>query len=167
VQTYKSFKNLKGVAGILLIVVVAAVAAYLKPRGNPASSVEGFSAIGTLQSINSAANVYRKVYSNGFPASLGAIAGASGANRDCDHAQLIDNQLASGMRGSFLFTYKPRGPLIAAARGCTLPGAPGYTLTADPIDFDNPGMRHFFTDETGVIRFEFGKQATAKSPEIE
>jgi len=167
VQTPKSFKNLKGVAGILLIVIVAAIASYMKPRGNRASSVEGFSAIGTLETINSGANIYRKVYSNGFPASLAALAGSAGEARDCDHAQLIDNQLASGVRGSFLFTYKPRPPLSPPARGCTLPGAPGYTLTADPIDFDNPGIRHFFTDETGVIRFEFGKQATAKSPEIE
>jgi type IV pilus assembly protein PilA len=167
VQTRKRFANLKGVAGILLIVVVAAVASYMKPGRNRASPVEGFSAIGTLQSIHSAADIYRKVYSNGYPAGLGVLAGVPGGNRDCDHAQLIDNQLASGVRGSYIFTYRPRPPLSPAAQGCTLPGASGYTLTADPIDFGNPDMRHFFTDETGVIRFEFGKQATAKSPEIE
>ena len=167
-ETRKSLTNLKTVAGIVLIVLVAAVAKYLQRGDNRTQAVDRFSAIGTLQSIGGAAHIYKKVYENGFPAGLVALAANPGQAQDCDHAQLIDNQLASsGVKGGFIFTYKPRLPLTPPARGCTVPGAPSYTLTADPLDFGNPDVRHFFTDESGVIRFEFGKQAGAGSPEIE
>jgi Tfp pilus assembly protein PilE len=40
-----------------------------------------------------------------------------------------------------------------------------YTITAVPAA-DAPGARHLFTDETGVIRAEQGKSATAASPPV-
>jgi hypothetical protein len=43
------------------------------------------------------------------------------------------------------------------------PDAVHYTVTATPAA---AGGRHFFTDETGVIRTETGKPAGAASPEI-
>jgi len=43
------------------------------------------------------------------------------------------------------------------------PDAVSYTLTATP---SAPEARHFFTDQTGVIRAESGKPATSTSPEI-
>jgi len=42
------------------------------------------------------------------------------------------------------------------------PDAVSYTLTATPLA---PGARHFFTDQTGIIRAEQNKPATAGSPE--
>jgi hypothetical protein len=55
-----------------------------------------------------------------------------------------------------------------AAEGYTivmLPSADAvrYTITAKP---GTEGARHFFTDQTGVIRAESGKPATSQSPEI-
>jgi hypothetical protein len=41
------------------------------------------------------------------------------------------------------------------------PDAVSYTLKATP---SAPGARHFFTDQTGVIRSETDKPATAESP---
>jgi hypothetical protein len=41
------------------------------------------------------------------------------------------------------------------------PDAVKYTVTATP---QTPDARHFFTDETGTIRSERGKPATAESP---
>ena len=56
------------------------------------------------------------------------------------------------------------------------PSAAGYTLSmfpsADAVSYTaratpaQPAARHFFTDQTGVIRAENGKPATAESPEI-
>ena len=56
------------------------------------------------------------------------------------------------------------------------PSAEGYTLSmlpsADAVSYTakatpaQPAARHFFTDQTGVIRAENGKPATAESPEI-
>jgi hypothetical protein len=55
-----------------------------------------------------------------------------------------------------------------AAEGYTLLMLPSadavrYTVKATPAKVD---ARHFFTDQTGVIRAETGKPATAESPEI-
>jgi hypothetical protein len=41
------------------------------------------------------------------------------------------------------------------------PDAVSYTLTATP---SGPGVRHFFTDQTGVLRAAQDKPATADSP---
>jgi len=56
------------------------------------------------------------------------------------------------------------------------PSAEGYTLTmlpsADAVRYTvkatpaKAEARHFFTDQTGVVRAETGKPATAESPEI-
>ena len=43
------------------------------------------------------------------------------------------------------------------------PDAVSYTVTATPTA---PEARHFFSDQTGVIRAESGKPATSISPEI-
>jgi hypothetical protein len=43
------------------------------------------------------------------------------------------------------------------------PDAVSYTMTATPMA---PGGRYFFTDQTGVIRAEKDKPATAASPEL-
>jgi hypothetical protein len=40
------------------------------------------------------------------------------------------------------------------------PDAVSYTLSATPSD---PAARHFFTDNTGTIRMEAGKPASASS----
>jgi len=39
-----------------------------------------------------------------------------------------------------------------------------YTLAVDPADSGAAAARHFFADQTGVIRVETGKVATAQSP---
>jgi hypothetical protein len=45
------------------------------------------------------------------------------------------------------------------------PDATRYTVSAVPAN-SAAGARHFFTDQTGIIRSEEGKDATAQSPEI-
>jgi hypothetical protein len=40
-----------------------------------------------------------------------------------------------------------------------------YAVIAAPLA-DSPAARHFFTDQTGVVRAEQGKEAAAGSPEI-
>jgi hypothetical protein len=39
-----------------------------------------------------------------------------------------------------------------------------YTVHADPLAPEEDS--HYFTDESGVIRLEFGKEANADSPPI-
>jgi type IV pilus assembly protein PilA len=42
-----------------------------------------------------------------------------------------------------------------------------YGLAADPITPGVTGVKHFFTDETGIIRFSMRAAADSKSPEVQ
>jgi type IV pilus assembly protein PilA len=169
VEIGRKRKNYGTIVAIVLIVIAAFVARTLTSKGGryKISPYRGFSAVGSVRTINSAALTYKMTYSNGFPANLGVLAADGTGIKSCDRAQYIDGQLASRLESGYSFTYRPRPPLQQPAQGCTFPGASGYTLNADPLDFDDPGKRHFFTDQTEVIRYEFGKQAAAASPELE
>lgn len=168
VEIQRKRKNYGTIAAIALIIIAAFVARWVTSKGGRSSApLYGFSVPGSLRTINRAALLYKSIYSNGFPANLGVLAVDGTGSKNCDRAQYIDGQLASGLDAGYTFAYKPLPPLQLPAQSCTFPGASGYTLNADPLDFDNPEIRHFFTDQTGVIRYEFGRQATAKSPELE
>jgi len=42
-----------------------------------------------------------------------------------------------------------------------------YGLTAAPVQPGTSGVRYFFTDESGVIRFSLGSEANADSEPVE
>jgi hypothetical protein len=118
-----------------------------------------------LRTINTAVITYDSIYEHGFPPSLAALGPPRTANRNAsveevlkaENAQaagLIDEVLASGVSLGYRFTYiagKPKkGGRIAT-----------YTVRADPVQPDE--KTRYFTDETGVIRQEVGKEADARS----
>ena len=47
------------------------------------------------------------------------------------------------------------------------PNAAAYKMSVVPADSDPATVRHFFTDQSGVIRAETGKDATLESPAIQ
>ena len=83
--------------------------------------------------------LYKNVYSNGYPTNLRVLAADGTGIKNCDRAQYLNQELASGLEAGYTFTPKARPPLQFPAQGCTFPGASGYTLSADPLDFDDPG----------------------------
>ncbi len=60
----------------------------------------------------------------------------------------------------YLFFYR-----AIRQQGSTVPV--GYTINADPAVAGSTGMRHFFLDQTGVIRSERDRPATENSPPLE
>ena len=159
-----------GIVMIPLILIVAAIAIPNLLRARTAANEA--SAIGSLRTIDQAAITYSQTYKNGYPANLEVLTGIGLPS--CDHAGLIDGVLASGTRDGYVFTYQPTsGPLpesIASspvANGCSVPGAAGFTVNADPIRRGTTGQRSFFVDQTGVIRFDDSEPATAESTPLE
>jgi hypothetical protein len=68
-------------------------------------------------------------------------------------ADLIPGDLALGEKTGYIFT-------VAGTKE-------GYTVTAVPKVFNSTGRRTFFSDQTLVIRENWGAEpATAQSPEI-
>lgn len=160
---------------VLPIMIVAAIAIPNLLRARMAANEA--SAVGSLRVIETAAVSYDSEYENGFPSNLEVLAANPGGERACNHAGLIEGALASGRRNGYVFTYTPvfpdnsAAPVIspkAAAKGCTSGGASGFTVTADPLQRNTTGVRSFFADQTGVIRYAAnGESATADSPPLQ
>jgi hypothetical protein len=71
------------------------------------------------------------------------------ANRDADN--FIDSRLASGSKNGYVYHYV----LNAQSKS--------FFITADPSGNGSPASLHYFSDQTGVVRFESGHAATGSS----
>jgi len=65
---------------------------------------------------------------------------------DQNNAGLIDQALAAGLKSGYVFALTPG---TTDSQGTLLT----YSLTADPQIPGSSGVRHFYTDQTSVIRF--------------
>lgn len=150
-----------GYGWILFIPVMLIIAAIAIPnllRANMAANEA--SAVATLRTYNTAIVAYATQCANiGFPNSVHDLGPGVG---DCNGANLVDPVLGypAAMRSGYVFHYSPGPP---DPSGHLL----SYTITADPITQNTSGIRHFFVDESGVIRSTTGGPATADSPPIE
>ena len=107
------------------------------------------SAVASLRTINSAQATYRHTFGNSVNYATGLVAlGPTGAN-------LIDDQLganATSTRSGYTFM--------------TTGAAEVFTAHGDPVSLVS-GVRHFFTNESGVMRFDPSTTATASSAPIQ
>ncbi len=159
-----------GIVIIPLILIVAAIAIPNLLRSRMAANEA--SAVGSLRTIYEASVSYSETYKNGYPANLEVLTGTGVPS--CDHAGLIGAQLASGRRNGYVFTYEPSsGPvresvaLTLEGSDCSVRGAAGFSVTADPITRGTTGQRSFFVDQTGVIRYDSTESATADSAPLQ
>ncbi len=72
----------------------------------------------------------------------------------------IDEVLAAGQKQGFTF-----GPVVLTAGAAGT--APAYDLPVTPQVVGTTGIRHFWADETGVLRFESNAVATDASPPVQ
>jgi len=103
-----------------------------------------------LRTINAACVTYAATYQTGFPAALNNLGPASSPNAKA--AGLIDAAAASGKKHGYSFVYtagQPTGGMIVA-----------YKIQADPLEPGKTGQRHFFTDQSGVLRANSSAPAT-------
>ena len=160
-----------GYLGVLMIPIMLIVAVIAIPNLLRARMAENqASAVGSLRQIDLASVAYSDRYRNGFPPAIEALTGIGEQN--CDHAGLIDEELASGTRRGYVFTYTPmagtdpKAAPKAPASGCSVAGAGGFAVTADPVTRGTTGQTSYYVDETGVIRYDTNGEATADSPEL-
>lgn len=123
------------------------------------------SAVGSLRTINTAAITYDSTYNQGFPLSLAVLAppkteGTSSNPQPDEHeAGLIDDILASGIKAGYRFTYIPGKPDEKGA-------IQTYFIRANPTEPGVTGKMYYYTDQSGVIREEEGKEANEYSKAI-
>jgi type IV pilus assembly protein PilA len=162
-----------GIASIPLILIIAAIAIpnLLRARmaANEASAVE------SLRKINAAEVEYDASYQNGYAPNLYALGAEIGNAADCNHAGLIDYELASARKNGYLFIYDVGVPADgskavlsqkAAERGCSTPGGPSYSVVAQPLKPGVTGLRSFYSDATDKIRYSAEGTPNAQSEPI-
>jgi hypothetical protein len=117
----------------------------------------GWSPVGSLRTINTAAIMYASQYGHGFPLKLSYL-GYDPIIRNDQAAGLIDEVLASGTKAGYRFYYVA-GPVDSKGKILT------YTVRADPID-PSGGHLYYFTDQTGVVRKQSKWEANGSSPPV-
>ncbi len=107
------------------------------------------SAISSLRTIGTAQATYRQTIGGNVNYATGLVAlGPTGAN-------LIDDQLgANAISTKTGYNFTMTGT------------ANNFSATGDPVS-TSTGVRHFFTNESGVIRFDASTTATASSNPIQ
>jgi type IV pilus assembly protein PilA len=146
---------------ILPILIIAAIAIPNILRARMAANEA--SALAALRRYNSALLSYAQECPNqGYPPSLAYLGpGPSGGDK-CAHADLVEALLGKEMpvKDGYRFFYVPEsydraGHIVK------------YGLAADPVSPGATGVRHFFSDESGVIRLSTRGGADARSEPVE
>jgi prepilin-type N-terminal cleavage/methylation domain-containing protein len=138
------------VIAIILIILSIALPQMSKSRMH----AQEMSAVAEMRTLNQAEVQYQSQFGQ-YATALGQLGppAASGAAEGPQAAGLIPGSLASGVTGGYNFS-------ITATPG-------GYGISAVPKAFGSTGRRTFYSDQTAVIRENWGQDpATANSPEI-
>jgi len=146
----KGFSLIELLIVVAIILIIAAIAIPNLLRSRMAANEA--SAVGSLRTINTAEVTYSTTYPTiGFGAltSLGGAAPCTTASSTS--ACLLDGVLAAGVKSGYNF---------ATTAGTTVP-AVTYVSNASPSVYQQSGTRYFFSDQSGVIRYNGSAAAGA------
>ncbi len=145
------------VVAVILIIAAIAIPNYVraKERANEAA------AVANLRNICTADVVYSVTYGINFSSTLDAL-GGNPATPSSTAAALIDSVLSTApyIKSGFQFTY---AVTAADSNGYAL----AYSINADPTVPGTTGDKHFYADQTAVIRFNTSTAAGPTDPPIQ
>ena len=142
------------VVAIILIIAAIAIPNLLRAR----MSANEASAVGSLRTINTSEIQYSSTYGAGFTnlAGLGPGSGACPNPPTATNSCLIDSVLASGNKSGYTIVVTPSGTNNATYSSTAAPTVPGQT-----------GQRYFYSDASGVIRYNLSAAATSTDSAIQ
>ena len=141
----KGFSLIELLIVVAIILIIAAIAIPNLLRSRIAANEA--SAVGSIRTINTSEVTYASTYPNVGFADLGQLGGAGGSSGG---AGLIDAVLASRVKSGYVFTLTPESATPATT----------YSILGDPQN-SQTGQRHFFSDQSGVIRYNASATASA------
>ena len=155
----KGFSLIELLIVVAIILIIAAIAIPNLLRSRIAANEA--SAVGSLRTINTAEVTFASTYpSNGFASSLTQLGPPSGGGTTATstNAILLDSVL--GCTGGASCTKSGYTFLITA--GTLTNGVySSYSSSANPITVDQTGKRYFYSDASGVIRYNATSAATS------
>jgi type IV pilus assembly protein PilA len=136
---------------IAIILIILSIA--LPQMGKARMHAQEMAALKTINTVNTVEVQYYSQFGKyGTLAQLGPPA-AAGTQEGPEAAALIPASLASGASSGYLFTVTQTPT--------------GYAVTAVPKAFGSTGRRTFYSDQSGVTRYNDGQDPpTATSPEV-
>ncbi len=114
----------------------------------------------TCETITTANVVYNTTYGAGFCARHFPALGGDPTVADATQAGLIDSVLSSGVKSGYQYT---NNVTATDANG----DAQAYSVNADPTVRGTTGDRHFYTDQSAVIRYNTTVAAGPTDPPIQ
>ena len=136
------------VIAIILIIITIALPRLSRARMYSQETA----AIGALRTLHTAQVQYYSQYGK-YAASLTELGPPASGAASPAAADLIGNDLSGGDKSGYKFT------LVG--------NQAGYVINANPIAFGSSGSRTFYSDQSMVIRQNYGPEpATANSPEM-
>jgi type IV pilus assembly protein PilA len=143
----KGFSLIELLIVVAIILIIAAIAIPNLLRSRIAANEA--SAVGSIRTINTSEVTYASTYPQVGFNTLAALGGAGGT---LSGAGLVDSVLASGTKSGYVFAITTAG---ATGTGPSTT----YDVHGDPQN-SQTGQRHFFSDQSGVIRFNTAAVAT-------
>jgi type IV pilus assembly protein PilA len=151
-KTSKGFSLIELLIVVAIILIIAAIAIPNLLRARIAANEA--SAVSSMRTLNTASITYNSTY-GAYASKLSYLGPSNGAIPTSSSADLLDQVLApsggvnSSTKSGYTFTYASSTPYAT------------YTINADPVTVNSTGVRHFYTDQSGVVRYN--ASATAGS----
>ena len=149
------------VVAIILIIAAIAIPNLLRSR----IAANEASAVGSIRTINTSEVTYSATFGTGF-APLVNLGGPNPcpnpptAARACQ----LDSVLSQAPNQKSGYTFATPAP---AALGTAAAPNSTYTVTGTPITLGQTGTRRFFSDQSGVIRFNATAAATSSDAPLQ
>ena len=159
----KGFSLIELLIVVAIILIIAAIAIPNLLRSRIAANEA--SAVGSLRTINTAEVTYASTYpAQGFATALSTL-GGTGTASSSSGALMLDSVLGAASPGG---TSAPGNAKSGYDFYITSSGTqpiPTYAVNAQPITPQQTGVRYFYTDASGVIRYNTSSTAlSADSP---
>jgi prepilin-type N-terminal cleavage/methylation domain-containing protein len=145
------------VVAIILVIAAIAIPNLLRSR----IAANEASAVGSLRTINTAQVTYCMTYpAHGYADDLSLLGGVAGTTASSAGALLLDNVLGcSGATNPGSICTK--GGYQFQISGTTSLPVSTYTTTGNPVAVGQTGVRYFYSDASGVIRYNQTSIATS------
>jgi type IV pilus assembly protein PilA len=141
------------VVAIILIIAAIAIPNLLRAR----ISANEASAVSSLRTMNTACITYNSSY-GAYPLALSDLGPVGAGNVPTStSADLLDQVLGSTapQKSGYNFTYNSPGTGFSGAAGTS------YSINAGPVSENQTGVRGFYTDMSGVIRWDANGSTSA------